>query len=68
MVEVIFHTIRNCSYRKEFAPFRSKFFPLKEVPILKSDAIEENHFLIQLSPFDVHNLFSILVTLLDPTG
>ena len=27
--KVIFHTIRNCSYRKEFAPYGSKFFPLK---------------------------------------
>ena len=42
-----FHTIRNCSYRKEFAPSGSKFFPLREVPILKRDAIEENYCLIQ---------------------
>ena len=34
MVKVIFHT-------------GSEFFPLKEVPILKKDAIEENHCLIQ---------------------
>ena len=48
-IKVIFHTIhvRNCSLRKEFAPSGSKFFPLREVPILKRDAIEENHCLIQ---------------------
>ena len=47
VVKVIFHAIRNCSYKKEFAPFVSKFFPLREVPIMKRDAIEENHCLIQ---------------------
>ena len=47
MVIVILHTIRNCSDRKEFALKVSKFFPLREVPILKKDAIEENHCLIQ---------------------
>ena len=30
--------------RIQFAPFGSKFFPLREVSILKNDAIEENHF------------------------
>ena len=40
MVNVIFHTIRNCSKREEFAPSGSKFFPLREVPISKRDAIE----------------------------
>ena len=57
MVKVIFHTIWNCSSRKGFAPSGSKFFPLREVPILKTDAIEENHSFIQLSPFDVRNFF-----------
>ena len=38
----------------------SKFFPLREVPILKKDAIEENHCLFQLPPFDVRNFFSVL--------
>ena len=47
VIKVIFHTIRNCLLRKEFAPSGSKFFPLREVPILKSDAIEENHCLIE---------------------
>ena len=28
----------------------------------KRDAIEENHCLIQQSPFDVHNFFSVLAT------
>ena len=45
MVKVIFHTIRNCSESKEFAPSESKFFPLREVPILKRGAIKENHCL-----------------------
>ena len=47
VVKVIFHAIRNCSARKEFAPFGSKFFPLREVLILKRDVIVENHCLIQ---------------------
>ena len=51
MVKVIYHTIRNCS-----------FFPLREVPILKRDAIEENHCSIQESTFDVRNFFSVLAT------
>ena len=33
--------------RKEFAPFGSKFFPLRDVPNLKRGAIEENHCLFQ---------------------
>ena len=65
MVKVIFHTIRNCSYRKEFAPSGSKLFPLREVPILKRDAIEEKRCLIQKSPFDVCNFFSFLATPLE---
>ena len=40
----------------------SKFFPLREVPILKRDAIEDNNCFIQLSPFDVRSLFSALAT------
>ena len=55
MVKVIFHAIKNCSKRKEFAPSGSKFFPFREVPIMKRDAIGENHGLIQSSPFDVRN-------------
>ena len=62
VVKVIFHTIRNYSYGKEFAPRGSKFFPLREVPILKRDAIEENHCMVQYSPFDVLTFFSILAT------
>ena len=55
VVKVMFLTIRNCSERNEFALKWSKFFPLREVPILKRDAIEENHCLIQWSPFGVHS-------------
>ena len=43
MVILLFLTIRNFSQRKEFAPSGSKFFPLRKVPILKRDAINENH-------------------------
>ena len=39
VVKVIFYNIRNCS--------GSKFFLLREVLILKRDANEENHCLIQ---------------------
>ena len=62
MVKVIFHATRNCSLIKEFAPSGSKLFSLREVPIMKRDAIELNLSLIQLSPFDVHNFFSVLAT------
>ena len=47
VIKVIFHTIRNCSLRNEFAPSGNKFFPFREVPTLKREAIEENHCLIQ---------------------
>ena len=47
VVKVIFHTIKNCSYRKDFAPYESKFFPLRDVLIWKRGAIEENHCLTQ---------------------
>ena len=62
MVKVIYHTIRNSSKRKKFAPSGSKFFTLREVRILKRDVIEENHCLIQKSPFNVRNVFSVLAT------
>ena len=68
MVNVIFHAIGNCSKRKEFAPSGSKFFPLREVPIMERDTIEENHCLIGLSPFDVHNFFSVLAMPLNDEG
>ena len=47
VVKVIFHTLRNCSYRKDFAPSVSEFFPLREIPILIRDVIVENYYLIQ---------------------
>ena len=47
VVKVIFHTLRNSSKKKEFAPSGGKFFPLREVPILKRGAIVEKHCLIQ---------------------
>ena len=62
MVKVVFHTIRNCSKRKEFAPFGSLCFPFREVPILKNDAIEEEHCLIWYSPFGVRYFFSVQAT------
>ena len=39
-----------------------QFFPLREVPISKRDAIEENQWLIQKSPFDVRDFFGVLAT------
>ena len=65
MVIVIFHAIGNCSEMKEFAPSGSKLFSLREVPIMKRDAIELNDCLAQWSPFDVHTFFSALATSLE---
>ena len=48
---MIFHTIRGIA-----------FFPLREVPNMTRDAIEENHALIQKSPFYVRNCLNILAT------
>ena len=48
----------------ESAHFGSKFFSLREIPILKWGTIRENHCLTRLSPFDVRNFFSILSKLL----
>ena len=47
VVEVIFHLIKKCSLMKEFASSGSIFFPLREVPTLKRDAIEEKQCLIK---------------------
>ena len=47
MVKVICYTIRECSERNEFAPPGSILFLLRDVPILKRDAIKENHCLIK---------------------
>ena len=46
-VIVFFYTIRDCSERKELAPRGSKFFPFRDVPILKKDTIDENHYSFQ---------------------
>ena len=35
---------------------------LREVSKLQRDAIKENHCLIQWSPFDMRNFFSVLAT------
>ena len=42
-----------------YYPSGSKFFHLREVPILKKDAIEENHCLIQKSFFNNSLLFVV---------
>ena len=42
MVKVIFHAIRDCSLSKEYAPSGSKFFPFREVLIMKRDSNEES--------------------------
>ena len=48
----------NCSYRKEFAPRGSEFFPLKAVPFGM-----ENHFYhIRLPPLNVPFLLRMCVT------
>ena len=39
----IFHATMDCFLRKELAARGSKFFPLREVPIFKGNAIDENH-------------------------
>ena len=39
MVKVIFHTTRNCSERKEFAPSVS-ILSFKRVPSLKTDTLK----------------------------
>ena len=63
MVRVVFfQTRRNCSYRKEFTPSGIKFFPLREVAVVKRGAIEENQCLIEESPFDLRSFFSVLAT------
>ena len=49
---------------KESAPSGSIFFPLREVPILKRGAIEENHCLFQESSFDVRILSAFWLRLL----
>ena len=45
MVKVIFHLQRPALKEKEFASFW-EHIPLREVPILKRDAIEESHCLV----------------------
>ena len=47
MVKVIFSNSKELLIKKEFAPAGSKFFPLREVPILKRSAVEEICCLIQ---------------------
>ena len=46
VIYVIFHTLRYFSLTKKLAPSGSKFLPLREVPILKRDTIDENHCLM----------------------
>ena len=62
VINVIFHTIRNSSCRKEFAPSGSKFFPLREVPILKGTQLKRIIAASSSLPFDVRNFFSVLAT------
>ena len=50
MLNVTFHTIRNSSKRTEFAPSGSKFFPLREVSILKKDEVEGRKRALLLDP------------------
>ena len=47
-------------YIRDYSSRGSIFFPLREVPILKMDAIDENWHSFQLSPFEMCNYFSVL--------
>ena len=64
MVKVIFHTIYKelLLKGKNLLPLGANSFTFKEVPILKMGAIQKNHCLIQLSPFDERNSFPIQAT------
>ena len=42
VTKVSYHTLTNCSYRKEFAPVGGKFFPIREVPILKREVMPDS--------------------------
>ena len=57
MVKVIFHALKEiiCSLWEQI-------FSLREVPLMKRDAIELNHCFILYSPSDVPNFFSVLAT------
>ena len=56
VVKVIFHTIRNCSKRKERSrSIWEQILSFKINSHLKKNTIEEIHCLIQKSPFDVRN-------------
>ena len=60
-LNVIFHTRRE-RIRSLWEQKRERIFSFKRSSHLKRDAIEENHCLIQYSPFDVRNVFSIQAT------
>ena len=42
----------------------SEFFPLREVPLMKRDAIDENYSSLQWYPFDVRSYNNILASLM----
>ena len=50
VVKVVFYTLKNCSLRKEFAPSGSKFFPLRELPIMKRDVDRSGSVVECLTP------------------
>ena len=45
--ELLLKEIIRSVWEQEFAPFGSKFFSLREVPIFEKNAIDQNHCLIQ---------------------
>ena len=51
----------NVIFLKELL-LKKRMYSLREVPILKRDTIEVNHCLVQQSPFDARNIFSVLAT------
>ena len=57
MAKVTFHAIRNCLYRREFAPRA-----FKRSSHYEKGRNRRNHCLIQQSLFDVRNFFSVLAT------
>ena len=57
-----FPYLKELLLKERMAPSGIKFFPLREVPILKRDVIVDKHCMIQQSSFDVRNFFSVLAT------
>ena len=68
MIKVVFHTYKELLIKERIRSIWEQILSFKRSSHLKMDAIEENHCLIQLSPFVVRNFFSVLATSLKPNG